>query len=144
MSLQRTLYATQVKFLAHEGLLSASILEQIPRSNIHRWKNEAANKYKDFGFRVDGSNDYEIIKTLAHNKTDKRVFSAYVRLTTLALSIAQSLPEFHSTIKSNNGTIVDLCNRVKDVIGLKRIVRFFNISVPTFRNWGNAIPFAVF
>jgi putative transposase len=31
--------------------------------------------------------------------------------------------------------VVALVGRVKNLIGLKRVLRFFNISVPTFRNW---------
>lgn len=133
--MQRTLYATQVKFLVREGLLSAAILEQIPRSNIYRWRKEPVNKYKDFGLRFDASADYELLKSFAHNKTAKRIFTAYVRLISLALSIAHSLPQFRSAFKVNGKKIVEACNRIKDVIGLKRMVRLFNISVPNFRNW---------
>ena len=48
----RTSWDTNLKIYGRNNLLqtlSNDVISSIPRSNIHRWKNESENKYKDCG-----------------------------------------------------------------------------------------------
>ncbi len=137
MATERTIYHTQIKSMVREGLLEQSILTQIPRTNIHRWKNEPKERYKDFELTSKCQHDYEVIKSFAQHRSAKRIFSAYVRLISFALQLCHSMPRFHTTVKEYCSQLVALSLNVKKYVGLKLIARIFNISIPTFRNWAN-------
>ncbi len=133
--MNRTSYHTHIKSLARQGLLCQAVTQQIPRSNLYRWKAEHEGKYHDFGIIINAAQDFEIIRSFAQNRSAKRIFAAYVRLVKTVLAIVHSLPQFHRTVKQYNKKIVEVILRVKDHVGLKRSLNFFNISVTTFRNW---------
>ncbi len=131
----RITYHTHIKFLARDGLLSASLLQQIPRSNIHRWKLEPAHKYQSFGLNLQATGDYDLLKEFVQHKTAKKVFSSYVRLIKTVVSFAHGLTGFHKIIKDHSKQLVEIITRVRPFIGLVRALRFLNVSVPTFRQW---------
>jgi putative transposase len=127
----RLSYHTHIKSLVRQGLLPDEILAQIPRTNIHRWRNETPDKYYSCNIPLTD-------KAVHHSteiKSAKRTFSAYVRVGKLLTSIAYSLPSFHRTVKENSKQVVELILRVRNTIGLKRALRLFDISVQTFRQW---------
>lgn len=129
MSTTRLSYHTHIKSLVRQGLLPNELLAQIPRTNIHRWRNEAVNKYHLFSLTcAQSAHPPEVKKT-------KQKFSAYVRVGKLFTSIAHSLPAFHRKIKEYSKQVVALIQRVRNVIGLKRVLKFFDVSVQTFRQW---------
>jgi hypothetical protein len=59
MSSTRNAYHTHIKFLAREKLLSSVVIQQIPRSNIYRWRKELPGKYHDFGLASSANQEYE-------------------------------------------------------------------------------------
>ena len=132
---RRNAYHTHIKSLARDGLLPEAVLKQIPRSNIHRWKFEGPDKYLAFDINVQSSYDYDLIKEFARHQTAKRVFSAYVRVIKTVLSIAHALPGFHKAVKERTTQMVQIVNRSRPLIGLRRTLRFFNLTVSTFRQW---------
>lgn len=134
-SLVRTVYHTHIKCLVRDGLLSASLLQRIPRANISRWKAEPHNKYFDLGLDIKTSADIDVIKNFIQDRKARRVYAAYVRIVKMVISFAQGIPQFHRNVKANSKKVVQLIQRVKDCIGLKRALRFLNISVATYRNW---------
>jgi len=131
----RTLYHTNIKYLARDGLLSSTIIQQIPRSNIYRWKAEPVDKYQMFDLNVQANTDYTLIKQFLEHKTARRVFSAYVRIIKTVLALVSGQPAFHRIIKQHSKQVIDIITRVKPQIGLIRALCFFNISLSTFRNW---------
>jgi hypothetical protein len=132
---KRQSYNTHLKYLVREGLLSPELLTLIPRTNRHRWENEAPDKYSTLGLNLAGIREYELTRSFAQDKHWKRIYSAYLRVGKFVLSIVHQLPSFHSEIKSQSKNVIELIARVKSAIGLKRALRILNISVPTFRNW---------
>lgn len=134
-SLHRTLYHTHIKCLAREGLLPEAVLKQIPRSNIHRWRSECPDKYRAFESHIPGDDDYNLILEFARHKTAKRVFAVYVRIIKTALSLAHALPGFRKIVKEHSKQIVEMINRARPILGLQTPLRFFNLSVSTFRQW---------
>ena len=131
----RVCYHTHIKALVREGLLSTSVLKQIPRSNLYRWRAEPQEKYKDFGLILNAEKDYETLKSFAQDRSAKRIYAAYVRIISAVLSIAHSLTGFHQEIQAQRIQFVDLVNKVKNIVGLRKTLRILNISVHTFRNW---------
>jgi putative transposase len=134
-SLVRTVYHTHIKCLVRDGLLAAPLLQQIPRSNVSRWKAEPHNKYFDLGLNIKTATDMETIKDFIQDRRARRIYAAYVRIVKMVISFAQDIPQFHRSVKVHSKKVVELVLRVKDYIGLKRALRFFNISVATYRNW---------
>jgi putative transposase len=128
-------YHTELKCLARENLLSREISVLIPRSTIHRWRNEQADKYKMFDLNLKGSQDYELMKSFASHKNAKKVFSAYVRLSKFFLELTHSIPKFQLHLRERKFQIVKIIARVKDQLGLANVLRVFNISIHAFRQW---------
>ena len=133
--MRRTLYHTHIKCLAREGLLSEDVLKQIPRSNIHRWKSEGPDKYLAFDHNLQGHDEYNLIREFSRHKTAQRIFAAYVRIIKTALSFAHALPGFHKIVKEHRKQIVEIIIRARPYLGLQKSLRFFNLSVSTFRQW---------
>lgn len=133
--MKRTVYHTHIKYLAHENLLSKDILKRVPKSTLFRWINEDPHRYETFDVNLMASEDYETIHHFAHNHSAKRVYASYVRLSKFILSIIHQLPDFHHEIRSHSKQVVEIIQRVKKTVGLKRTLHIFNISVQTFRNW---------
>lgn len=131
----RTIYHTHIKCLVRNGLLDASLVKQIPRSNVSRWKAESEDKYFDFGLGLTTDDDLDVIRSFARDQKARRVYAAYVRLVKTILTIAHGTRQFHRIVKANSKNVVLLVQRVRQRIGLKRALQFFNISVATFRNW---------
>lgn len=135
-SSKRTLYHTHLKYLAHENLLAKDVLGLIPKSTLHRWMHEDPLRYKDFDLNLYASVQYELVRHFAHDASAaKKIYAAYVRLSKFILSIVHTLPGFQREIKSQSKTVVSLVQRVSKSIGLKQTLRFFDISIQTFRNW---------
>lgn len=126
----RLSYHTHIKFLVRQGLLPDELLAQIPRTNLHRWRNEALDKYSSCNISLTDNHHHPTAI-----KSAKRTFSAYVRMGKLSTSIAHSLPVFHRKVKEHSKQVVALIQRVRNTIGLKRALKFFDISVQTFRQW---------
>jgi putative transposase len=133
MPTTRLSYHTHIKSLARQGLLPDQLLAQIPRTNLHRWKNEAPDKYSSFNFLLP--DNYQLVPHPTRIKSARRTFSSYVRVGKLLTTIAQSLPAFHRKVKERSKQVVALIQRVRNIIGLKRALRFFDISASTFKQW---------
>lgn len=133
MSNTRTSYHTHIKFLARERLLTPAVSASIPRSNLHRWKSEAPDKYEHFD--LCAASDYDTLRAFARDSNARRVFVAYVRIVKMLVAIAHGMPGFHRSVKINSKQIVNVIGRVRVVVGLRRALRFFNVSVATYRNW---------
>lgn len=128
-------YHTHLKCLARENLLSKEISIQIPRSNIWRWKNEPSDKYQSFDLNLRASDDYEVIRSFSQSRKAKRIFSAYVRLSKFFVDLAHGIPKFHKHVVAGKQQAVRIIERVKGELGLRNVLRAFNISVHTFRQW---------
>ncbi|MBS1682224.1 MAG: hypothetical protein JST48_10975 [Bacteroidetes bacterium] len=131
----RNAYHTALKCLARENLLTKGVCGLIPRSNIWRWKHEPSDKYKTFDLNLRGTQDYELIRSFVQNKNAKQIFAAYVRLSKFFVDLVHSVPKFHKHVNKKKLQVVRIIERVKDSLGLKNVLRVFNISVPTFRQW---------
>jgi putative transposase len=128
-------YHTELNCLARENLLSREIAVLIPRTNIWRWKNEPADKYKTFELNLRGAQDYDIIRSFAQDRKAKRIFTAYVRLSKFFVTLAQSVPKFHKHVHNMRIQVVKTIDRIRGSLGLTNVLRAFNISVSTFRQW---------
>ena len=101
----RKSYHTHLKHLVREGLLDHEQLRLIPRTNIHRWKYEAIDKYKTFGI-ADTSWGFKDIKRLAQIQKAKRIFAAFVRIVKTVLGCSHEGHRLHPTILFRVGVFV--------------------------------------
>jgi hypothetical protein len=58
-----------------------------------------------------------------------------VRVIKTLVTLAHSLNDFRKAVRVNRKVIVKLVARARSQVGLKRVLHFFDISVPTFRQW---------
>jgi hypothetical protein len=128
-------YHTELKCLARESLLSKEIAVLISRSNLWRWQNEPTDKYKTFDLNLRASQDYDLIKSFSQNKKAKRVFSAYVRVSKFFVELVHGIPQFRKQVREMKTHVVKIIDRVRTSLGLANVLRMFDISVHTFRQW---------
>ncbi|MBY0432552.1 MAG: hypothetical protein K2U26_00415 [Cyclobacteriaceae bacterium] len=135
MAVTKISYHTSIKYLVRENLLAKEICDRIPRTNMWRWKKEASDKYVCFDLNLTGTQDFDLVRSFAQNKKARRIYSAYVRLARFYRELTHSIPEFQRHVRKWKMQVVRIIDRVKESIGLARVLRFFNISVYTFRQW---------
>jgi putative transposase len=122
----RTAYHTHIKILVSTNLIPDDIRRRIPRSNLHRWRREHQSKYKTFNTVRQSDKQYY--------RAGDHIYAIMRVCITLRQLIANT-PQFRRTIRQYKKTVVMLITRVKTVLGLKKVISLFGISVNTFLNW---------
>ncbi len=128
----RQSYHTSLKELVHHGLLPPKYQDVIPRTNIHRWKQDHMERYIGSEINKIADNHTELIQTLNQYP---RMFYAYGRLVNTVVSIAQTTDDFSKKMRSSKEKIVKAIDRVKDFVPVEKAVRIFGISTSTFYTW---------
>ena len=136
--MHRTSYDTSIKHLIRLGLTDVipnDLLLSIPSSNINRWKNESDSKYLGSELNEIAKEKYELLRKFSKSQKAQKILSGYfqlVKICQLAINVSSSTKKvFHSSKEQ----IVDCIQKVKPVLGLKKVVQFLGISVGTFHNW---------
>lgn len=79
----RTSYDTSIKHLYREGLeklIAPSIRKNIPRSTIHRWRQEKKEKYLGSELNELAKSELLLLKQFVHSRNERRIFMNYVRI----------------------------------------------------------------
>ena len=130
--MQRASYHTTLKELVSLDLLPNEYLGKIPRTNIHRWRNDDFKRYKGSELNEIADKHRETIDTL--NKFPK-LFYAAGRLAKTLMTVAASTDNFEKKMREHKEKIVDTLIHVKQTIPISKAVKFFGISKGTFHAW---------
>ena len=129
---QRASYHTTLKELVHFDLLPVKYTGKIPRTNIHRWKKEAVDRYIGSEINAIADNHTELIRTLNQYP---RMFYAYGRLVKTLHQIVATGQEYQNLLRRSKEKIVEAVLKTKDIVSLSSAVQIFNISTSTFHSW---------
>jgi len=107
------------------------VLNQIPSSNIHRWKKEPEQKYFSAGIQsVDKYN--QLMEAIQYQPG---LFFAYARLIRTFNSIFRASADFFKILHSHKEEVVKVVLQVKGLLHTRKALKVFGISLHTFRQW---------
>ena len=121
--MKRNSYDTAIKHLFRLGceqIIPAYLIESIPKSCIHRWRNEQATKYIGIELNSISQSNLELLQNFANNKRAQRIFRAYTRLQISLTNVLFSGKHAQSKILKNKGYIVNAILRTKDTIPINK------------------------
>ena len=128
----RRSYDTKIKVLARLDEVPDNYKKQINRSLIWKWKNEPADKY--FGSEI-AAGETEMLQDFVMNKKVQKVICAYFRLILTLTDIVSCIRGINKILYSEKERIVDVIQKVKATIPVKKAVKIFKISRSTYQSW---------
>lgn len=134
---KRLSYDTSIKHLYRKGLEEAipvSIRRNIPRNNIHRWRNEKDSKYLGFELNDLANSELELLKEFARSKNARRIFMTYVRIGRFLQSVVTN-KVIKEQFKKNKEDLIDVVERARKTLPLKQVLKCFNLSETTYNLW---------
>ncbi|MBC7426724.1 MAG: hypothetical protein H7321_09335 [Bacteroidia bacterium] len=134
----RLSYDTSLKHLIRLGLCDAVpivLFKTIPSSNLHRWRNEQADKYSGCELNEIASEKMEMLQQFAKHQKAQAIFVSYLRLISAFRRIAKESAEIKKMLFSYREQVCDAVQRVSGSMDLKKAGRFFGISSSTLYNW---------
>lgn len=137
-SSSRISWDTNVKHYIRNGLydnLPNTIKARIPKSNIHRWEHETAEKYLGCEVANFIKEELELIKRTGESKHAKKVMEAYFKLSDTYHEILSTVKGIKQQIALQKEKLVNTVEKVKDIIPVERALKVFNISRTTYHNY---------
>lgn len=134
---KRTSYDTTIKHLYREGLeemIPLSVRKKIPRSTIHRWRNEGREKYIGAELNDLANSELELLRKFIHSRNERRIFFTYVRIGRFLHDIAGD-QTIRKLLNENKEDLIDVIERAKDNMPMEQLLRCFNISRTTYTTW---------
>ncbi len=134
----RKSWDTNVKHYVRSGLyysLPNEIKNQIPSSNISRWKNES--KYKYFGSEITQyiNQDIELYKRIGQNSSIKKLNEGYFELVDVLHKVLSQVKGVQQKLATNKEFIVNTIENLKNTIPIDKAIHVFGISRSTYQNY---------
>tara|TARA_B110000046_G_C12959154_1_gene383697 strand:- start:559 stop:1098 length:540 start_codon:yes stop_codon:yes gene_type:complete len=133
----RTSYDTSIKHLYREGLeelIAPSVRKSIPRSTIHRWRQEKSEKYIGSELNELAKSELALLKQFVYSRNERRVFMNFVRIGRFIQNISGERV-IRKLFTENKEELIDLIERIKETMPLEQVLRCFNISRSTYNLW---------
>ena len=134
----RTSWDTALKIYARNNLLqtlSNDVILSIPRSNIHRWKNESENKYKDCGLSKVIHEEIDFITKTREFPSVKKTAEAHIKIIECLCRITNKIKLYKKIIADEKNDIVNTIELVKKSIPIDEAIKWFNISRATYHSY---------
>ncbi len=134
----RISWDTTVKHYIRKGLyhnLPEDIKNQIPKTNIHRWINEDATKYKGCEVSEFIKKELELIRKTGESKNAKQVLETYFKLSEIYHDITSDIKGIKKKIAVNKELIVEKIEQFKSLVSIDNAIKVFNISRATYQNY---------
>lgn len=134
----RTSWDTTLKIYARNNLLqtlSDDLILSIPRSNIHRWKNESETKYKDCGLSKIIREEIDFISKTREFPTVKKTAEAHIKIMECLYRITNKIKKYKTFVANAKTDIVDTIELVKNSIPINDAIKWFNISRATYHSY---------
>lgn len=134
----RTSWDTTLKIYARNNLLQTlpdDLILSIPRSNIHRWKNESETKYKDCGLSKVIREEIDFISKTREFPTVKKTAEAHIKIMECLYRITNKIKKYKIFVANAKTDIVDTIELVKNSIPINEAIKWFNISRATYHSY---------
>ncbi|NRA10868.1 MAG: DDE-type integrase/transposase/recombinase [Crocinitomicaceae bacterium] len=134
--MQRQTYHTTLKELAHYGILPEKYQKMIPRTNLHRWKNDSFERYVGSEINQIADKHSELIKLL--NEYPK-MFHAYGEVVKTIVKIVKTQQTYVRLMREAKEDVVKVIEQIRDIIPINKAVELFKISSTTYAVWKNDV-----
>ena len=134
----RISWDTNVKHYVRSGLylnLPSDIKNQIPSSNLSRWKNEPNDKYIGSELAKYIDQDIALYKRIGQNSNIKKINESYFKLVDVLHETLYNVGGFKQKIADNKDSIVNAIENIKEIIPIENAIKIFNISRSTYQNY---------
>ncbi|MEP5611263.1 MAG: hypothetical protein ABJP45_03395, partial [Cyclobacteriaceae bacterium] len=135
IQVMRRSYHSQLKIAVRLGKCPPSVIRQIPKSNISKWRQEQDDKYFDGGL-TDLDKYTHLLETIW---AQPKAFYAYGRLVQTFLNCFESSTSFFNSLRNSKQEIVRTIERIKHTIPIKKAVKLFRISIHTYYEWKSQV-----
>ena len=132
----RQSYHTNIKILTQFNLLSRGIYKQIPKSNISRWKNIDLSSV----FGIEQYQEHiDTIKELMKHKKFLKSCLALLRIKNALIEVYKNNRRKKIKDVKLKEIIVYTIDRVRQIIGFDRAVKYFKITIQQYYAWAHQI-----
>lgn len=139
----RKSWDTAVKHLARHGVLSDVLTpfqrQQIPSSNISRWKSESEDKYQFCEINQIVTDEIELIRKMNQSSKVKRIVSGYFQLCETFHSVLSNVKGIKTVIRKHRDMIVNTIEDVKEFVPFDSALKVFNLSRSSFEHYKNRL-----
>lgn len=137
-SASRISWDTNVKHYIRNGLydnLPDNLKAKIFRSNKYSWKHETLDKY--VGCEVSNyiEAELQLIKRTGESTNAKKVMEDYFKLSDTYHEIICSVKGTKQQMALQKEKLVNVIEKIKDIVPVERALKFFNISRSTYHNY---------
>jgi len=139
--MQRQSYDTAIKHIYRkqlESVIPIQLRQNIPRTNIHRWRKESDEKYVGCELNGIAARELSLLQDFSKSIYRKRLFTASVRIVNTLKSLVD-VPSIEKVLRDQKEKIVELADRVKPIFSKQRFAQLIGISAKTLRNWTTEI-----
>ncbi|HUH74405.1 MAG TPA: hypothetical protein VLZ75_08340 [Chitinophagales bacterium] len=131
-------YDTAIKHLFRlkcQDIIPHNIRSNIPKSCIHRWKNENPDKYIGTELNKLSNEKLQTLQQFASDKNAQKVFIAYARLLITCRQILVSTGVLQSTLLFHKEKIIQVLHQIKYTISLNKSLKILSIPRSTYQLW---------
>ncbi|MCK4543257.1 MAG: hypothetical protein KAU17_13575, partial [Spirochaetales bacterium] len=132
-------YHSNIKIAASLDILPNELKRIIPKSSLHRFRNTDYSSLLGYKEDQDLTRIITLVKEFLQSKLAVEVFTAALRVRDVTISILKRLQQSSLSKLQTKTMIVTTINRVKDSLGLSRVLRFFGISMYKYLSWSKEI-----
>ena len=132
-------YHSNIKIAASLDILPNELKRIIPKSSLNRFRNTDYSSLLGYKEDQDFTRIITIAKEFLQSRLAINVFKAALRVRDVKISILSRLQQSSLSKLQMKTMIVTTINRVKDSLGLSRVLRFFGISMYKYLSWSKEI-----
>ncbi len=111
-----------------------SLRKSIPRTTLHRWRQEKDNKYLGCELNNLAKSELELLKEFARSKKAKRIFITYVRIGRFIQELASD-KFMRAKFKQNKEDVIDIVERARTSMPFEHVLKCFGLSKTTYNTW---------
>ena len=130
------IYHTSFKEAIALDMLSQDIKQSIPKSTIYRFQHTDFSKLIRIPAEQDIAEHRDLARDFLQSKHAVTLFRAALYLRDKKIKVMNLIKQQKEKARE---IIISAVLKVKQVLSVKRAVRFFGISVKTFYSWKNKI-----
>jgi transposase InsO family protein len=134
----RLSWDTSVKHCYRLGLETAlpeTLRKEVPRTNQHRWKYEADNKYLGCKLNEIAKQNYDELVTYANDKNWRKISRGYFRIVKIFQEVVLTVKGVQAALYEAKEVVIEAIDRVREMIPVKKAVRVFGFHQSTYQRW---------
>ncbi len=130
-------YHPLVSYCYFHNLLSATQVNQIPKSTLQYWND--LQKENLFGYNWFSSNEKEQLQFLAmqQQRFTRICLKSVLKLLQCFQLIFNQCSDFKKVMRQHSAAIIETIQFIKPYIALNKLCQYFSISTQQFYNWKN-------